>query len=175
MIATGKAVLFMLVCVHFLLGGCTNDQNDVVQLKHYPLDSTEGIITRTNISLDKNISSDGNGSLRIVTSEPVTVKLFECGDIDVENARLIYRARLRTEDVKGQAYLEMWCRFPGKGEFFSRGLNSPLSGTAEWTAQETPFSLKKGENPDDIKLNLVINGTGTLWIDDIRLLKGPLS
>ena len=174
MIDLGKAVLFMLVCIHFLIGGCTSNKNDVVQIKHYPLDSTEGIITRSNISLDKNISSDRNGSLRIATSEPVTIRLFELGDIDVENARLTYRAQLRTEDVKGQAYLEMWCRFPGKGEFFSRGLHSPLSGSTEWTSQEIPFFLKKGENPDDIKLNLVINGTGTVWIDDIRMLKGPL-
>ena len=101
--------------------------------------------------------------------------LFECGNIDIENARLIYQARLRTEDVKGQVYLEMWCYFTGKGQFFSRGLDSPLSVSTEWTTQETPFFLKKGENPDDIKLNLVINGTGTVWIDDIRVLKGPLS
>jgi hypothetical protein len=31
-----------------------------------------------------------------------------------------------------------------------------------------------GENPDNVKLNFVVNGTGTIWIDDIRLLKGPL-
>jgi hypothetical protein len=40
--------------------------------------------------------------------------------------------------------------------------------------EETPFFLKKGENPDNVKLNLVINGKGTAWIDDIRVLKGPL-
>ncbi len=175
MINVGKSILFMLVCVHFLIGGCTREKNDVVQLRHYPLDSTDGIITRSNISLDKNISSDRNGSLRIATRESVTVRLFELGDLDVENARLTYRARLRTQDIKGQTYLEMWCHFPGKGEFFSRGLHAPLSGSTEWTSQEVPFFLKKGENPDDIKLNLVINGTGTVWIDDIRVLKGPLT
>ena len=170
----GKPFLIVVLCVYCLIGGCTGGKNDDAQLRHYPLDSTDGIITRSNISLDKNISSDRKGSLRIIVLEPVTVRLFECGDIDVENACLTYRARLRTEDVKGQAYLEMWCRFPGKGEFFSRGLRSPLSGSTEWTTQEIPFFLKKGENPDDIKLNLVINGTGTVWIDDIRVLKGPL-
>ena len=103
------------------------------------------------------------------------MRLYELGDIDVENARLIYQARLRTEEVSGQVYLEMWCHFPGKGQFFSRGLESPLSGSTEWTTEEIPFFLKKGQNPDDIKLNLVINGTGTVWIDDIRLLKGPLN
>jgi len=49
-----------------------------------------------------------------------------------------------------------------------------VSGTTDWTTEETPFFLQKGENPDNIKLNLVMNGTGTAWIDDIRLLKGAL-
>jgi hypothetical protein len=36
------------------------------------------------------------------------------------------------------------------------------------------FFLKKGEKPDYIKLNLVIEGKGTAWIDDIGLFKTPL-
>ena len=174
MVGRGKIILCVTVGVHFLLFGCTTKKSDIVQLAHYPLDSVEGIINRSDSILDKNISSDRNGSLRIITRKPATVRLFELGDIDVENARLLYQARLRTEGVTGQVYLEMWCHFPGKGQFFSRGLESPLSGSTEWTTQEIPFFLKKGENPDDIKLNLVINGTGSVWIDDIRLLKGPL-
>jgi hypothetical protein len=68
----------------------------------------------------------------------------------------------------------MLCHFPGKGDFFSRGLMTPLSGSTDWTTQETPFFLKGGENPDNIKLNVVIDGKGTVWIDDIQLLKGTL-
>jgi hypothetical protein len=102
------------------------------------------------------------------------VRLFETGDIDIENIRLIYQAKVRTEGIEGRVYLEMWCHFPGKGEFFSRGLQSALTGTMDWNSQETPFFLKKGENPDNIKLNLVIDGKGKVWIDDIRFLKGPL-
>ena len=175
MVCMGRIMLCFTVCVHFLSFGCTGKKNDIVQLAHYPLDSIDGIMSRSDSILDKNISSDGNGSLRITAKKPATVRLYELGDIDVENARLIYQARLRTEAVTGQVYLEMWCHFPGKGQFFSRGLESPLSGSTEWTTEEIPFFLKKGENPDDIKLNLVINGAGTVWIDDIRLLKGPLN
>jgi hypothetical protein len=87
---------------------------------------------------------------------------------------VIYRARLKSEAVDGQAYLEMWCRFPGKGEFFSRGLSNPLSGSNNWASYETPFFLKKGETPDLIKLNLVVKGTGKVWIKDVELLKAPL-
>jgi len=76
---------------------------------------------------------------------------------------------------EGKAYLRnVVSGFPGRGEFFSRGLDTPLTGTTDWVTEETHFFLKMGENPDEVKLNLVIDGTGTVWIDDIRLLRGPL-
>jgi len=168
-------VLCACVWMMFFLVSCSNPSTQVVELRHFSIDSMEGIITRSGVEIDKDISSDGNGSLRVTTTRPTVVRLFEVGDIDIENARLTYQARVRTENLEGKVYLEMWCHFPGKGEFFSRGLHTPLTGTAEWTTEETPFFLKKGENPDNVKLNLVIDGKGTVWIDDILLLKGPLT
>ncbi len=156
------------ICQHMSAGV------EVAELRRFALDNTEGLITQSGVRIDEQISSDGNGSLRIEAMEPTTIRLFETGDIDIENTRLIYQAKVRTENVEGQVYLEMWCHFPGKGEYFSKGLMDPLSGTNDWTAAETPFFLKKGENPDNVKLNLAIDGKGTVWIDDIRLLKGPL-
>jgi len=147
---------------------------ELVELKRFSLDNTEGLMTQTGIQIDKQISSDGNGSLRIEAKEPTTIRLFETGDIDIENARLIYQAKVRVENVEGRVYLEMWCHFAGRGEFFSRDLMTPLTGTTEWALEETPFFLKAGENPDNVKLNLVIDGKGTVWIDDIRLLKAPI-
>ena len=106
----------------FVLVGCSKTPQEVVELKRFPIDSLEGIITQSGVQFDKEVSSDGNGSLKMVATEPTVVRLFELGDIDVENARLIYQARVRTEGVEGQVYLEMWCHFLGKGEFFPRGL-----------------------------------------------------
>ena len=146
---------------------------ETADIRRYGLNDLEGVLTRSGVELDREVSSDGNGALRATAMEPTVIRLFETGDIDVENARLIYRAKIRTKGVNGQVYLEMWCHFPGKGEYFSRSLQSPVHGTTEWTAVETPFVLKAGENPDNVKLNLVVNGTGTVWIDDIRLVKGP--
>jgi hypothetical protein len=168
----------MVVCVFvvmiFVAGGCSKQSNKVTVLKEFPVDNLNEIITQSGVGIVKNVSSDGNGSLRIVAKEPTIVRLFEVDDIDVDDARLIYQARVRTKDVEGQVYLEMWCHFPGKGEFFSRGLDSPLTGTINWTTLQISFFLKKGEKPDYVKLNIVINGTGTVWIDDVRLLKAPL-
>ena len=158
----------------FGVASCNKSREQVVELKSFPLDNMEGIMTQSGVQIDKAVSSNGNGSLRITASEPTVVRLFEVRDLTIENAQLIYQAKVRGEDVEGQVYLEMWCHFPGKGEFFSRGLQNSLTGTTQWVTMETPFFLNKGENPDYVRLNLVINGKGTVWIDDIHLLRGQL-
>ena len=86
------------ICLAFIivLASCSKPSQEVVELKKFPIDSLEGIITQSGVQFDKEVSSDGNGSLKITATEPTVVRLFELGDIDVENARLIYQARVRT-------------------------------------------------------------------------------
>ena len=62
------------------------------------------------------------------STEARVIPLFEMEQPDVEQCILTYRARMRTENAQGRVYLEMWCRFPGKGEFFSRGLQQAVMG-----------------------------------------------
>lgn len=152
---------------------CSKSERGIVRI--FTLDNLDGVIAGSNVTIDKEITSDGGGSLRIEASDSVTVSLFEVRDLDIEKTRLFYQARLRTEGVIGQVYLEMWVHVPGRGESFSRGQQTLLTGTTDWTSQEIPFILQAGERPDYIKLNIVINGHGTAWIDDIKLVKGPLS
>lgn len=167
----------MLVAAIFV-AGCSGKKSEEVTeatvLKEYPIAGTNDALTQSGVEADTAVTADGNGSLRITADQPTTVRLYETGDLDVEGARVVYQAKLRTEGVVGKVYLEMWCNFAGKGEYFARALQTPLSGSTEWTSQETLFFLKKGDNPDNVKLNIVIDGTGTVWIDDVRLLKGPL-
>jgi len=167
-----KAALAVIVCI-VAATGCSRDAGDVVELKHYPVDNLEGVIMAGCVEFDDAVSEGGSGSIRAATTEPQTFRLYETGDIDIEDARLIYQAKLRTRGVEGRVYLEMYCHFPAKGDAFSRGLQTPLTGNTDWVTEEIPFFLRKGENPDNIRLNLVIDGSGTAWIDDIRLLKGP--
>ena len=142
-----------------------------VELKHFALDGMDGVRAAAGASFDPAVSSDGHGSLRVDAAEPATVPLFEVTDVSIENAALIYQASLQTESLQGQTYLEMWVRLPGKGEYFSRGLDRPLSGTTSWATVATPFFLEAGQKPDLIRLNLAVNGKGKVWIDDIRLLR----
>lgn len=166
-----KAIVEILL---ILTLGCGQPSVQVQEIQHFPLDSLDNVITASGVELDTMESADGGGSLRIIATEPVTIRLFELGDVDLENATLFYSAQLRTENLQGQTYLEMLCSFPGIGEAFSRALNSALSGTQNWSSHQTPFFLRPGENPDNVKLNLVVQGTGKVWIDDILVTKGPL-
>ena len=168
---------FILIVIILFIGGCTQQPEKTKEAKalpHFPLNDLNGVITQTGVELDREVSSDGNGSLRITAHEPTTVRLFEVKDIDIEDARLLYQARIRTRDVKGNVFLEMWVRLQGKGEFFTRNVHTPATGSVNWRMMEAPFFLKKGQNPDLVKLNLVIDGTGTAWIDDVKLVKAPL-
>jgi hypothetical protein len=119
-----------------------------------------------------HVTVDGDGWV-VDTHEPRVVRLFEIADPDVEQCLLTYRANLKSADLDGRAFLEMWCRFSGKGEFFSKGFNQPLRRTTEWASYEIAFRLKKGQRPDLIKLNLAVEGSGRIWSKDLELLKTP--
>lgn len=147
----------------------------IVQLKHFPLNNMDNVLCKLpGLTIDEKISADKKASLKVKTNEPVVVNLFKTGDLDVEDSKIIYQAKIKTQDFKGKVYLEMWCNFPKLGRYFSRDLATPIKGNTDWVTEETPFFLNKGQNPDDIELNVVIQGTGTVWIDDVKLLKAPL-
>jgi hypothetical protein len=168
---------FLALVIGLAMNACTSGQaptRAAVELKRFPLDSLEGVRATSGFSFDPKISADGKGSLRVDAKEPITVPLFEVTDVGVENATLIYQASLQSENLDGKAYLEMWVRIPGKGEFFSRGLDRPITGTMSWMTVATPFFLQAGQKPDLIRLNLVVQGKGRVWIDDVHLMREPL-
>jgi hypothetical protein len=63
---------------------------------------------------------------------------------------------------------------PGAWGILLQGFQHALEGTNDWASCETPFLLKKGQRPDLIKLNLVVEGRGKVLIKDVQLLKTPL-
>ena len=154
----------------FLFLSCSI-QTKRAELKHFPIDNLNGLAAQSGIQFDKAVSSDDNGSIKIVAAGPVVIPLYSIDDVRVEDTQLIYEAKIKSENVNGQAYLEMWCMFKDKGEYYSRGFDSAIAGTTDWQTIKTVFLLRKNEMPDQIKLNVVVNGVGTVWIDDIHLSK----
>ncbi|HZB10259.1 MAG TPA: hypothetical protein VE525_14240 [Rubrobacter sp.] len=108
-------------------------------------------------------------------AEEQKIRLFEVKNPAVEQCLLTYRAELKAEGLQGRAFLEMWCRLPGRGEFFSKGHQQAVSGTVNWARYEIPFYLRRGQKPELIKLNVVVEGQGTVWLRDVELLKTALA
>ena len=125
------------------------------------------------IENDSSFKMEGKGSIKISTLWPTTVCLGQVTELDIENARLIYKADVKSQ-LDGSALLEMWVHLGG-GQYFSRGLNSTVTGNSDWTSIQTPFMLQKGQKPDKVTLILIINGKGTVWVDNIVLSKEPLN
>ena len=160
-ISTGALLLW---CLLAETGNCE-------ELIRLPLDNASSL--GTTISTDATIKQEGDGSIKITTLWPTTICLAEVPALDVENASLVYRARVKSEKIEGHAFLEMWCEV-GSGRYFSRGMDSAVTGSMDWKTLQTPFLLQTGQKARTVTLNIVINGKGTIWIDDVALLREPL-
>ena len=139
-------------------------------LKKLNLDDASAI--GTTIQTDTQVKAEGKGSIKITTRWPTTICLGEVTGLEIENAKLIYKAKVKS-DLDGTAFLEMWAHVWG-GQYFSRGMNDVVTQKTDWKTIQTPFFFQKGQRPDKVTLNLIINGRGTIWIDNIVLSKEPL-
>jgi hypothetical protein len=119
-----------------------NVQTEKSELKYFPMNDLNGIVTQSGIELDKNISDDGNGSIKITADKPLVIQLYSVDDVKVDDTQVVYEANIKSNDLKGQAYLEMWCVFKDKGEYFSRGFDSVISGDEDWKTIRTVFNLE---------------------------------
>jgi hypothetical protein len=139
-------------------------------LKKLSLDDAS--TTSPRIEVDTTIKVEGSSSLKVTTQWPTTVCLGEVPGPDIEHAKLVYSAQVKS-DLDGTAFLEMWAHVGG-GQYFSKGMNDTVSQKTDWKTIQTPFLFQEGQKPDKVTLNLVIDGKGTVWIDDIVLSKEPL-
>jgi hypothetical protein len=112
-------------------------------------------------SLNKGTISKGcvrveNDSWRIDSTEKQTVRLFDLQHPEAEQCLLTYRAEIKSENLNGRAYLEMWCRLPGRGEFFRRAHSKrfPVPPTGPLTKSGSTSERTSGQ----ISSNLV-----SLW------------
>jgi hypothetical protein len=145
-----------------------------VELAHFPL-SDGGIPAGADAVFDPNVSQDGGGSLRVETSRGGRLRLYELDDLGIVQGAVVYTGFLRSRGLSGQAMLEMWCQ-PVEGDAaFVRSAAQAVAGDSDWTPQEIRFSNPAlCRNPVTIELNVLIQGGGTVWIDDLRLWTVPV-
>lgn len=172
-----RAARLALACLALALPACYEPLPEGEEIARYPVRDLEGVLTGPGelVIFDPNTTWDGNGALRMYAQEDSRVRLYRVDSVDVEDAILVYQARLRTRGLEGRAFLEMLAEFGDEDVYFSRAERRAVRGDTDWTMQQTPFRLQPGESPERVHLNLMIEGTGEVWVDDVRLLRFPSS
>lgn len=141
-------------------------------IEYFPCDSMDKVVPTDMVSFDQGFSEDGKGSLKVTVEQPATVQLFEVPAPGVENAKYIFRAKVNTKDLLGDASLQMIIRFKNGGEV---NAYQTVKGTGAWTPMEVFGIVQKGQKPDMVRLNLLVSGTGTCWVDNVHLVQQPLN
>jgi len=103
-----------LVALVLSVAGCTDKGQELFS---HGGEDLVGVKSLTGVTVDNEDCFSGTGCLKIEAESDRQVRLFETGDVDVEDARLLYSARLRSRGLTGEAYLEMLVTIPGKGKF----------------------------------------------------------
>lgn len=164
------ATIAVFAVVFLPMAGAKLFAQDDVEIAALSLD--DAATSATRIETDTETKIEGAASTRITTKWATTVCLAEVEQPDIENAQLIYTAQVKS-DLNQSASLEMWAHLDGR-TYFSRDPKVAVFGKSDWKRLEIPFFFKAGQRPDKVTLNVIINGPGTVWVDDLRLLKRPL-
>ncbi|MEW5923057.1 MAG: hypothetical protein AB1746_03635, partial [Candidatus Zixiibacteriota bacterium] len=103
--------IIFLVAAVVIMSGCSTAHLKTTEIRRLPVSDLNDIISEEYVEFDSEISADGNGSIKVTCDEPIVVELYVLDDINIEDASLIYEAKMRSENLKGNAYLEMRCCF----------------------------------------------------------------
>jgi serine/threonine protein kinase len=121
------------------------------------------------------------GGWRFSADGDRTVRFFEIADPDVDNCRLVFRARLRTEEATGASLRLTWKNDAGEEFDSAMDPTSVAEGDTEWAWYEATVSIPPGERPRVVKLLMTMRGKpvggeskkNLVWIKDIELLTLP--
>lgn len=175
----GHALLpvLTLIALSAAVAGCSGEPETAtsagaVELARFPLD---GEVPPDRAAVfDPNVSQDGNGSLRVTTAEGGLLRLYQLDELGIVQGQIALTGFLRSRGLAGLAMLELRCQ-PAEGDAaFVRGVPRAVSGDSDWRAQDIRFGNPAlCRDPVSIQINLWFQGSGTVWVDHLRLWSVP--
>lgn len=116
--------------------------------------------------------------LKIINTQPGTrsIPLCELVSPSITTSSYAVRGKIRYDGVVGVGFLEMWNHFAGRGEYFTRTMDTSgpmgmITGTSSERDFLLPFhTLGQTPPPEKLVINLVLNGPGTVEISPLELI-----
>lgn len=130
-------------------------------------DASEPTLSKSGVRVE-------NGAFVLEAKEKTTVPLFELTDPGVDQCLLTYRAKAKAEDFNGKAFLELQLKLPKMPEHSAQSIDDAVSGSTDWKSMEAPVYLYSGQKPEKLKLNVVMDGQGTIRMKDVEVLSAPV-
>ncbi len=92
--------------------------------------------------------------------------------------RYVLKGRVKFEGVEGHGYLELLSVFAEKKIFYTRtladtGTLAKFVGSSDWRDVELPFTSDPGVFPDQINVNVVLTGKGTVHVAPFTIAALP--
>jgi hypothetical protein len=92
--------------------------------------------------------------------------------------RYVLKGRVKFEGVEGHAYLELLSVFAEKKVYYTRtlaesGVLGKFVGTSDWREVELPFASDPGLLPEQINVNVVLSGKGTIYVAPLTVAALP--
>ena len=123
-----------------------------------------------SMDLDDKVAHEGKSSARFASRQKPTgfgtmMQSMEPGDYLGKRVR--YSAFVKTKDVTDWAGL--WMRVDGPSQkmlAFDNMSGRPIKGTMDWTRHE--IVLDVGAEATGISFGILMDGTGTTWLDDVK-------
>lgn len=167
-----KASLVAALIVCALFSACKKRVPDPPsQIDARACDGLKGVLNPERLASDEQVFCEGQGSLRMTAEMPTTYRLYEIPYPPAENADLLLKAKVRGQDLAGGVSLQMVVTFPSGGEVPVQGAS--ISPT-DWQEAEVTAAIPPGQKASKVGVNLLVDAMGgTVWVDDIRLVKVP--
>ena len=173
--------LCLFISFAWMVTGCFGSSEKENSVTVFQTSSTDDVVDGEAVEYDAGTSFTGSdGSILVDTDKPVTLALFTPDPSGLNHSRIVYKARLKTEDLEGEgeergiAFLELRALYAGGEEVVSRGPRIPPAGTTDWVPAETDLYLDTGPAPEKVTLALGVEGRGKVWVDDVVLESRPL-
>ncbi len=153
--------------------GKTLQHIDLEAVSAVTKESVEG--SSVTVSIDSARHASGKASLKVQSQKPGShhVVLARLENLNIKGVqRLAYRAQTMTQDLQGEVYLLMSVYVQGEMPQASMINGFKANTFPKWNPVETAFFLKPGQTIGQLELALVLDGPGTVWVDDLSLLSG---
>jgi hypothetical protein len=126
-----------------------------------------------------------NGFLRVESTNATGLRadLLKIENPGISRSFYAVRGEIRSDNVEGDGFLEMWSVFPaaqagaGEGKFFSRtlgesGETGKISGTSQLRTFMLPFNRTGAATPPSrLELNLILPGKGVVYVGPLELVE----